>query len=888
MAPIVTTPFNVGRMAVMAMVLALVSGCGGGGGGDTGTTSTTTPAAGDADNVYPLNVGDRWVYKQTHTGEADTLKIAEVTTVESQQGESVYTLQGRDAVTSADQSTLRQSKTTQGVYEIFTAPNLYLGESRLQGLKFPLTVGSTFTSIDKTGYEIDDFDGDGKPELLDLKVVITVEARESITVPAGTFSDTVRVRTQRNETYHLSATGSVGNSSYTYTDWYAPGVGRVRNSETATFPNATYNYVDELSLMAYSVGGKQSSGLKPKATSTLPANGATLTSDAWSGAITVTFDQAIDGSSLGAGLQLTDDTGKVYAGGTYPDTSSTYRLVPQQALPPGHYTVSLTSGSDLVGQPIAPLPTWSFTIVAATVPPPPDTTPPQVEYTFPTNGATAVYGTTVTFSFNEDIKPATVTAQNFLVSENGVALDASKVTVTTESARTVRLTFPTNYSMPYTVKALAGITDTVGNTLVPVTLAFTVADAPPQPVTFYPARNYSPDTIPTTMSMGDVYGAGKNALVMALGAPMSNIMDTTTPRQILIYPQTSDGTPIGNPLTASFGIDPTCTTYISQVLIGDVTGDGRPDIVATDYWCKKLHIFEQTATNTWTQTSTIAWPYQMTARLVDLNNDGRLDLVSVDGASHTVFLWYQQSAGGFSTPVSIKVPMPDDFPTNPAFKSVNIGDINGDGRPDIVLVDTTSLTAKSVMTLAQRADGTFSTTPSYLPASSSSPKNVAIGDINGDGRADVVVTGDDFYTGFVAIYTQDSSGQLGQPQLRSGGGAINQVDIVDMNGDGRKDVVVTRRTSGIGSVGVMLQRRDGSLTEEESTSVSSAPMNAVVIGNLNGDLLPDVALMNYGFFQTMSQPLASATSAQASATGGRRAFMNRAWLRERLLTSPRR
>lgn len=896
MAPIVTTPFNVGRMAVMAMVLALVTGCGGGGGGDTGTTSTstTTPAAGDADNVYPLNVGDRWVYKKTHTGLIDTLKVEEVTAVNPVQGVATYTIQGRDIVTGSVESTEHEFKTAQGLYQTHTAPDLYLGESQIQLLKFPLTPGSKFTAINKTGYSIDDIDDDGKPDLMDIKVEISVEAKETITVPAGTFADTTRVRTLRSETYHHSRTGSIGKSTYTYTDWYAPGVGRVRNSEVADFPNAKYNYVDELSLAAYSVAGKQVSSLLPKVVSTQPANGSTLTADNWFGIMSIAFDQPIDTASMGAGMQLTDGSGKVYPGITNIDSSSQFRLIPNQPLPPGHYTISLPAGiKDIMGQPISPAPSWSFTIEPATVivpptPPAPDTTPPQVESTFPVNGVIAAYGTTVTFTFNEDIAPATVTAQNFQVSENGIALDASKVTVSADSTRTVLLSFPTSYSMPYTVKALSGLTDTAGNALVPVTLAFTVADAPPKPVSFYPARLYSPDTLPNVITMGDVTGTGKQALVVALGAPQIHLDDTTTPRLLLIYPQTSDGTPIGNPYSASIGTDPTCAPQISQVLIGDVTGDGRPDILAFDYWCKKWHIVEQTATNTWTKTSTVAWPYQTPARLVDLNSDGRMDLVAADGASHTVFLLFQKSSGGFGNPVSITIPMPEDYPTNPGFIDIAAGDINGDGRPDIVLTDLTSLNTKSTMALTQLADGTFSTTPDYLPTLGVSPRNIAIGDINGDGRADLVITGGNYYNGVVMVYTQDNTGHLSQPQLWSGSGGINQVDIIDMNGDGRKDVIVSRRTTSYGSLGVILQRRDGTLTEEQSISVSSASYGPIAVGNLNGDSLPDVTLMNYGFFETMSQPLASATSAQASATGGRRAFMNRAWLRERLLTSPRR
>jgi hypothetical protein len=127
------------------------------------------------------------------------------------------------------------------------------------------------------------------------------------------------------------------------------------------------------------------------------------------------------------------------------------------------------------------------------------------------------------------------------------------------------------------------------------------------------------------------------------------------------------------------------------------------------------------------------------------------------------------------------------------------------------------------------------------------PEAVAVGDVNGDGRNDVVVTTftsrsqntDPANEYKVFVYLQDISGNLSAPVKYSTGGSqicrVAAVDIGDVNNDSRKDVVVGTSTCGID---VLLQAADGTLNP--AIHYASADASKIRIADINKDGLLDV------------------------------------------------
>jgi len=125
------------------------------------------------------------------------------------------------------------------------------------------------------------------------------------------------------------------------------------------------------------------------------------------------------------------------------------------------------------------------------------------------------------------------------------------------------------------------------------------------------------------------------------------------------------------------------------------------------------------------------------------------------------------------------------------------------------------------------------------------PEAVAIGDVNGDDLNDVVMTTsfyfdpDNDYKLFV--FLQNSSGELEVPPVKYDAGDGDSVDIGDLNNDGRNDVVVTNSTS----IGVFLQNDTGTLDPMTLYSTTNDALK-VRIGDFNNDMLADVASIAWG------------------------------------------
>src|SRR5262249_7011537 len=137
----------------------------------------------------------------------------------------------------------------------------------------------------------------------------------------------------------------------------------------------------------------------------------------------------------------------------------------------------------------------------------------------------------------------------------------------------------------------------------------------------------------------------------------------------------------------------------------------------------------------------------------DLNGDGYPDLVITGHASDAVSVLLNNGNGTFQDPV--------DFGTGDYTTKVSVADLDGDGYPDLVAVnhgDYFPTTASSVSVLINRGDGTFSPKTDYDVASEQKFAS-STADLNGDGRPDIVVGFNDG----VKVYMNGGNGGIGPP-----------------------------------------------------------------------------------------------------------------------------
>jgi hypothetical protein len=188
-----------------------------------------------------------------------------------------------------------------------------------------------------------------------------------------------------------------------------------------------------------------------------------------------------------------------------------------------------------------------------------------------------------------------------------------------------------------------------------------------------------------------------------------------------------------------------------------------------------------------------------------------------------------------------------NFPFGGKFAgSVEIGDFNGDGKPDLLIlnqcVSDSDCTQGTVAVLLGNGDGTYQ--PASVSNTGAVPSLAVIGDFNGDGKLDVAVTNScpdiGCTTGSVNVLLGNGNGTFQPPVAYPSGGNTFSVETGDVNGDGKLDVVVV---NGPNSAGVMLGNGDGTLKPVSSFTTSASGNSAVFLGDFNGDNKLDAAVV---------------------------------------------
>lgn len=180
--------------------------------------------------------------------------------------------------------------------------------------------------------------------------------------------------------------------------------------------------------------------------------------------------------------------------------------------------------------------------------------------------------------------------------------------------------------------------------------------------------------------------------------------------------------------------------------------------------------------------------------------------------------------------------------------SVQIVDVNNDGRADIVSTNACGdCDEGSVVVLIGNGDGTFQDPVSY-PSGGYGPQSVALADLNGDGYADLVVTNlcqiiTYCVPGIVSVFLNNGDGTFAPAVIyTSGGDDPISVALADVNGDDIQDIVVANQTGG---VGVLLGNGDGTFQAAISYPVGGWDTTSVAVADVNGDGYLDLVTANW-------------------------------------------
>jgi hypothetical protein len=338
---------------------------------------------------------------------------------------------------------------------------------------------------------------------------------------------------------------------------------------------------------------------------------------------------------------------------------------------------------------------------------------------------------------------------------------------------------------------------------------------------FAPPVAYSTGSQPQTVVVRDINLDGKPDLLTA------NISSNTI--SVLL-----GATPLG---TFGPATDYSTGTSPFGLAVGDVNGDGRLDVVTTNMHSNTVSVLlgSATALGTFGPATDYATGFSpRTVALGDVNGDNRLDLVTANFAANSVSVLL----GSASMPGSFSAPM--DYAADTGTHGLALGDLNGDNRLDLV---TANVTANSLTVLfnTTTAPGTFAPAVTYALSPGSTPVSVALGDVNSDGRLDVVSANAAGNTASVWLGSMLTAGALLSPTSYATGTNSSPygVAVGDLTGDGRADIVTSN--GGEESVSVLLGASTGAgaFSPYTAYSVGSRPVG-VTLADLNGDGRLDV------------------------------------------------
>jgi hypothetical protein len=390
------------------------------------------------------------------------------------------------------------------------------------------------------------------------------------------------------------------------------------------------------------------------------------------------------------------------------------------------------------------------------------------------------------------------TGFNTTASRNKVFFGATKAVVTAATATSLTVTSPLGGTY-YPVSVLDSSTGLTGYSRYAFLPKYNNSAYIPGSINFTAPVGFSSGSSPYLVAIGDIDGDGKPDMAVA------NYGSNTVSVFKNIHTT-------GNITSGSFAakVDFTTGTNPFGIAIGDLDGDGKPDLVVTNGNAASISVFRNTATTGSINAGSFAAKVDFTSgsapsdvQIADMDGDGKPDLIVDNFSSNTLSVFRNTGSTGSISTASFAAKV--DFATGSHPRGVTVADIDGDGKPDIAVANSSGNT----LSIFRNISGSGSFTTSSLATrvdftTGARPIDIAIGDLDGDGKPELAVADGDSNT--ISVFRNISSsgsittGSLSARVKFTTGTDPESIAIADVDGDGKPDLAAGNYASATVSV----------------------------------------------------------------------------------------